>query len=146
MPPLLPLRTAVAVVLAASASITFADDAAPAAETIGSYQRSIEAIERDGGALDHRLSENFLSMGLAYRANGDLAAAIDAFRQALHVNRIDKGLHHLVHVPIVDLLIDAYADQGDWHAVDQQQRFRHWLHKREVATNSEEYVLSLIHI
>jgi tetratricopeptide (TPR) repeat protein len=135
-----PIRTAVAVVLAASASAALADDPTPASEAIGSYQRSIDAIERDGGALDRRLSENFLSMGLAYQANGDLDAAIGAFRQALHVNRIDKGLHHLVHVPIVDLLIDAYAQQGDWHAVDQQQRFRHWIHKREVATNSDEYV------
>lgn len=140
MLPMPPLRTTVAVVLAASASITLADDATPVTDAIGSYQRSIDAIERDGGAFDHRLAENFLSMGLAYRANGDVDAAIDAFRQALHVNRIDKGLHHLVHVPIVDLLIDAYASQGDWHAVDQQQRFRHWIHKREVATDSDEYV------
>lgn len=140
MPALFPIRTTVAFVLAGTAYAALADDATAATDAIGSYQRSIDAIERDGGALDHRLSESFLSMGLAYRANGDFDAAIDSFRQALHVNRIDKGLHHLVHVPIVDLLIDAYAHQGDWHAVDQQQRFRHWIHKREVATNSDAYV------
>jgi tetratricopeptide (TPR) repeat protein len=135
-------RTAVAVVLAASACVTLADEATPAMVDVAPYQRSIDAIERDGGALDHRLSEHFLSMGLAYRANGDMDAAIDAFRQALHVNRINKGLHHLVHVPVVDLLIDTYVQQGDWQAVDRQQRFRYWIHKREVATNSDEYVRS----
>ena len=144
MPPMLPLRTAVAVMLAASAGSTLADDAPQASAAVGAWQRSIDAIERDGGALDHRLSEHFLSMGLAHRANGDLDAAIDAFRQALHVNRINKGLHHLVHVPIVDLLIEAYANQGDWQAVDQQHRFRHWIHKREAAQNSDRFVDSAI--
>lgn len=140
MLPMLPILISVAIALATLPGSVFADAASAPGDVIGSYQQNIDAIERDGGALDHRLAENFLSIGLAYRANGELDAAIDAFRQALHVNRIDKGLHHLVHVPIVDLLIDAYASQGDWHAVDQQQRFRHWIHKRERAANADEYV------
>lgn len=106
------------------------------------YERNIELIERDGGALDQRLSEQFLSMGLAHRANGDLDAALEAFRQALHVNRINKGLHDLVHIPIVDLLIETYARKGDWQAVDQQHRFRYWIHRREVDRHSDEFVRS----
>lgn len=136
------VHTAIAAALVLPAWLAQGAEMAPATIDVVPYQRSIAAIEREGGALDQRLSESFLGMGLAYRANGDLDAAIDAFRQALHVNRINKGLHHLVHVPIVDLLIDTYVKKGDWHAVDQQHRFRHWIHRRELATNSDEFVES----
>jgi len=106
---------------------------------IAPFERNIATIERDGGALDDRLSEQYLSMGLAYRANGDTANAIEAFQQALHVNRINKGLHHLVHVPIVDLLIACYADYGDWKAVDRFQRFRYWIYRREADGAADEF-------
>lgn len=104
------------------------------------FEQSIATIERDHGALDHRLSEHLLGLGLAYRANGDFDNAAAAFQQALHVNRINKGLHNLVHVPIVDLLIESYARLGDWQAVEQQHRYRYWIHRREVDANSDDFV------
>ncbi len=104
------------------------------------FRASINHIEREHGALDYRLAEHFLSLGLAHRANGDVENAVAAFRQALHINRINKGLHHLMHVPIVDLLIDAYAQLQDWEAVERQHRYRYWIHRREVAENSDQFV------
>ncbi|MFP6681565.1 MAG: hypothetical protein VCB07_05135, partial [Gammaproteobacteria bacterium] len=104
------------------------------------FRANINQIERDHGALDYRLAEHFLSLGLAHRANGDVANAVATFRQALHINRINKGLHHLMHVPIVDLLIDAYAQLQDWEAVERQHRYRYWIHRREVDKNSDQFV------
>ncbi len=104
------------------------------------FETHIELIERDGGALDQRLAEHFLGLGLAHRENGDLDDALDAFERALHVNRINKGLHHLVHVPIIDLLIETAAAKGDWHTVDRHQRLRYWIHRRERDGHSDEYI------
>ena len=104
------------------------------------FRASINKIEREHGALDYRLAEHFLSLGLAHRANGDVENAVATFRQALHINRINKGLHHLMHVPIVDLLIDTYAQLEDWDAVERQHRYRYWIHRREVRENSDQFV------
>jgi len=133
------LQTIAAVLLTSSAATARAEQG-PSEIDVSPYERNIATIERDGGALDYRLSEQFLSVGLAYRANGETGEAIEAFQQALHVNRINKGLHHLVHIPIVDLLIETYATVGDWQAVDQHQRFRFWIHRREVDAHSDEFV------
>jgi len=117
-----------------------ADDGGDAmAIDIAPFQQSIAAIEREHGGVDYRLAEHFLSLGLAYRANGDMDNAVEAFEQALHVNRINKGLHHLVHVPIVDLLIESYSRRGDWQAVEQQHRYRYWIYRREVEASSAEF-------
>ncbi len=104
------------------------------------YRQNITAIESEHGALDYRLAEHFLSLGLAYRANDEPEQAVAALRQALHVNRINKGLHHLMHVPIVDLLIETNAGLSDWPAVEQQHRYRYWIHRREVDANSDDFV------
>lgn len=104
------------------------------------FRQSIATVESEHGALDYRLAEHFLSLGLAYRANGEPEQAVAALRQALHVNRINKGLHHLMHVPIVDLLIDSNAKLSDWAAVERQHRYRYWIHRREVDENSDEFV------
>lgn len=108
--------------------------------SIAPFRENIAMIERQHGAMDYRLSELFLGLGLAYRANGDSDSAIAALRQALHVNRVNKGLHDLVHIPIVDLLIDAYAERRDWEEVERQQRYRYWIHRRELESNSDDFV------
>ncbi len=107
---------------------------------VAPFVQSIADIERRHGAVDHRLSEHFLGLGLAHRANGNTDDAASAFRQALHVNRVNKGLHHLVHVPIVDLLIESYAALGDWKAVERQHRYRYWIHRRETDAGSNDFV------
>ena len=113
---------------------------APTEIGITQFHQSINALESTHGALDYRLAEQFLSLGLAHRANGEQTEAVAALRQALHVNRINKGLHHLMHVPIVDLLIDSYANLENWTAVERQHRYRYWIHRRELDENSDEFV------
>lgn len=106
---------------------------------INPFKNNIAEVERESGALDHRLAEQYLGMGLALQANGNFAEAIAAFQQALHINRINTGLHHLVHLPIIDLLVDAHAERGDWTDVDQYERLRYWMVRRELDLNAPEY-------
>ncbi|TDJ69459.1 MAG: energy transducer TonB [Proteobacteria bacterium] len=135
-------RFALLTVLAPSAAGAVGEfsDATSSSNVTALFLQQIAVIETAHGALDHRLSEHFLGLGLAHRANGDAENAAAAFRQALHINRINKGLHNLVHVPIVDLLIESSARLGDWHAVEQQHRYRYWIHRREVAMSSDEFI------
>ena len=104
------------------------------------FRHRITTLESKYGALDHRLAEKFLSLGLAYRVNGELYQAISALRQALHISRINKGLHHLMHVPIVDLILDSHTKLSDWAAVERQHRYRYWIHRREVDKNSDDFI------
>ena len=107
---------------------------------VAPFRHRIAAIESEYGALDHRLAEKFLSLGLAHRVNGELHHAISALRQALHISRINKGLHHLMHVPIVDLLVDSNTKLFDWAAVERHHRYRYWIHRREVDKNSDDFI------
>ena len=75
--------------LAAGAPPLAAADGDPVADSSSSinlapFHQRIRTIERESGALDYRLAEHFLSLGLAYRANGDLDDAVNALEFSGH--------------------------------------------------------------
>ncbi len=133
-----------ALLLGGAPPLAYANSGSPRATSpdvdVAPFVRSIAEVERKHGAVDHRLSEYFLGLGLAHRANGNPNDAASAFQQALHINRINKGLHHLVHVPIVDLLIGSYTALGNGKALEQQHRYRYWIHRRERKTNADDFI------
>ena len=69
-----------------------------------SYRDAIAQAERELGAQHYAVVEPAVGLGLNLQRNNQHADAIDALERALHVNRINKGLHHLDHIPIVDMI------------------------------------------
>lgn len=87
-------------------------------ESISQYNTSVEAIEARGGVWDRSLVEELASMGLLQQQQGYHEEAIATFDRAIHVNRINSGLHTLEQIPVVEQLIQSYLSLGDWQNAD----------------------------
>ena len=103
----------------------------------GTYQQAIESIEKERGAHDFALVEPAIGLGVNYQLQNQHDKAIEAFKQALHVNRINRGLHDLDHIPIIDLIAHSQMRLGDWEGAEQQQRLRFWIYQREIETSTD---------
>ena len=118
----------------------------------GTYQQAIENIQKERGAHDFALVEPAIGLGVNYQRQNQHEKAIEAFKQALHVNRINRGLHDLDHIPIIDLISHSQTRLGDWQGAEQQQRFRFWIYQREIETRDEmspellnDYIDAVLH-
>ena len=98
------------------------------------YRAAVAAVEKQHGAHNFAIVEPAIGLGLNLQQQNQHADAITALKRALHVNRINRGLHDLDHVPIIDLIAHSHMTLGDWAGAEQQQMLRFWIHQREVET------------
>ena len=94
------------------------------------YNQTIVAIEQDGGAWDQALTEELTALGTLQQQEGAHPLAIDTLSRAMHINRINEGLHTLGQVPVVERMIDSYAALGDWPSVDLYQNYLYFVQQK----------------
>jgi tetratricopeptide (TPR) repeat protein len=94
------------------------------------HMGEIERLEAELGPFDYRLSEASQSMGNALFEGGAYAEAITHFERALHVTRINNGLHSEDQIPLLEKLIDCNISIENWTEVDSKFRYLHFLYTR----------------
>lgn len=99
-------------------------------DVINSYQSSVEGIELDGGAWDRGLVEELSALGVLQQEQGNHVAAIEIFDRAIHVNRINSGLHTLEQIPFVEKLIESHLALGDWNQADIYNDYLFYIQQR----------------
>jgi len=105
---------------AADSTPPMAADHGPAdAAEAGDYRAQIDALER-GGPYAHALSESLAGLAQWHRERGELAQALRNYRRALHVVRINDGLHSEMQVPLVRAELDLYRESGELGALDER--------------------------
>ena len=97
------------------------------AQVISDYGDAIARIELDGGAWDRSLVEELSALGSLQQQQGDHPGALETLTRAMHVNRINDGLHTLNQVPVVEQMIDSYMALGDWENVDLYQNYLYFV-------------------
>ncbi len=105
-------------------------DAQQRVRVMRNYEGNIAAIERDGGAWDRLLTEELSALGALQQQEGAHTQAIDTLGRAMHINRINEGLHTLGQVPLVERIIDSYAALGDWSNVDLYQNYLYFVQQK----------------
>jgi hypothetical protein len=98
--------------------------------SISDYQNNIAQLEISAGPHDNALLKPLLSMGILQNENGQFSYAEETLKRALQIHRINKGLHDLSQLPILDLIISNNISQQNWKAVNNNYHLYHWLHKR----------------
>jgi tetratricopeptide (TPR) repeat protein len=84
------------------------------------YLRQMAALEDQGGPYADALAEPLASLGRHYRLRGDLENAQRVYRRALHVVRVNDGLHSRRQLPILRELLQLYRDAGDMTSLDER--------------------------
>lgn len=108
------------------------------------YDSAISAIEADGGAWDQALTEELSALGRLQQQEGNHPAALETLSRAMHINRINQGLHTLTQVPLVEAMIDSYMAQGNWAKVDLYQNYLYFV-QQKVYGSEDPRLIPVLH-
>lgn len=132
------------IVRPAALAATFLAAAAPAAQdgpaTIADYRAEIARIEAEQGPIAAALSESLLAVAELLAEEGRFQEAGEYLRRALHVRRVNEGLHRLEHADLVELIIANDHLQGDTEALDRDYHFLYWLYRRNFGEDDPRLV------
>lgn len=110
--------------------------AAPDADAgIDVFEEYVTRLEISGGPYNPLLAEALGGLGRAQRDAGLLAAAVKSLERALHVARVNEGLHNAAHIPLLESLLDAHGALGDAAAVDRDYQQIYWIRMRNAGAD-----------
>ncbi|MGI9250110.1 MAG: hypothetical protein ACR2PR_02785 [Pseudohongiellaceae bacterium] len=110
-------------------------------QAISRYIAEVEAIEvKSGGAWAGTLPERLLAMGILQQLQGNHHGAVQTFGRAVHVSRINSGLHAQDQIPAVEKLIESYIALGDWGNADQYYNYLYYVQERTYGINDPRIV------
>ncbi len=104
--------------------------ASAASYSVNDYQNNIDQLEISAGPHNVALIEPLLSLGIMHNENQQYFHAEESLKRALHIHRINTGLHDLSQLPILDLIISNNINQQNWKATNKNYHLYHWLHRR----------------
>ncbi len=84
------------------------------------YQRQLDGFESIGGPYAQNLSEPLMGLGRYYANKGEYERAVQLFRRALHIVRLNDGLYSEQQAPFVRELLDTIRLSGDLEALDDR--------------------------
>ena len=104
-------------------------------QDIKKYQEAILETERTSGAYGAKLWEQLVGLATAQQNAGRYQAGVASLNQALHINRVNHGLHNIEQEPIINLLIKNNTALKDWKALEQNYQYLYWLYRRVYGEN-----------
>jgi len=91
---------------------------------------SVKGLQADFGPYDYRLLEPLDDQGELQQRMGDHEGAVRTFKQALHLTRINNGLHHESQIDVLDKLIASERVLRNWQDVDNHYAYMQHLYQR----------------
>ncbi len=104
------------------------------------YQEKISTLESQQGAYHSELSKTLVEMGQWYRTQGDHLKAVGAFERALHISKVNKGMHNPAQVEFVELLIESFSTLRDWQSLGDNLHYLLWIHRRNYNAEDDRLV------
>jgi tetratricopeptide (TPR) repeat protein len=94
--------------------------------------------ENQVGAYSAELVPELRELGAALFADGQYPDAIDTYRRAIHLLRVNEGLYTPSQTGMVEQLIEAYYEIGDFIAADDQQQYLFRVRKKHLKPGDPE--------
>lgn len=102
------------------------------------YFAAIGILENVESGLSEKLIKPLRGVGDTYMATERADLALPAYDRALHLTHVNEGPHSLDQVEILDALMEANVQLGDFDTALAVIDRMHALHARQFATDSEE--------
>jgi len=109
-----------------------------------SYEDEVMELESSQGVYAPALGENLSSLGLIYQQLGDYDQAIDHYKRAMHIKRVNGGLQGLGQISILEKIIEINIHIKDWESLDQNYDQVLWVYRRNYAED-DPYLLSQVY-
>ncbi len=122
--------SATLITLCLTAAPTWAKNAAFDSPATQQYRAAIEELEAIEGAYGSSLSQSLLGLGEALQEQDAHEEAVEVFKRAMHVTRINEGLYNLDQVPILEKIIESYIAEENWEDANDRHQYLFWLHRR----------------
>ncbi len=97
---------------------------------IQQFTEAIADSETMAGAWDGSLVEQLTALGALQLRQGDYLGSIETHDRAMHVQRINTGLHSIDQTPLVGKIIESYEALGDWPRVDVYQNYLFFIQQK----------------
>lgn len=111
-------------------------DASILATQLGNHLAQIENTEAEHGPYSDLLGESLLNLGNLYHQDGQFEQALDSYKRALHIEKINAGLYSLGQINILSKVIDSHMALGHWKAVGEKQNYLAWIYRRQAHLDS----------
>ena len=92
--------------------------------------QEIQRLEGELGLYHPSLIESYDDLARFYQENGDYQQAVEMYRQAFQLARINTGLNSEQQLPYIDQVIDGSLALNDWQQVDDMHALRYYLKNR----------------
>lgn len=99
-------------------------------EAIDNYNAVIAELEGEGGVWNSDLIEELYSLGTLLQQQGSHEEAIKLFDRAVHINRINLGLHAVEQVPAIESKIQSYLALNQWQDADLTFEYLYYIQRR----------------
>lgn len=103
--------------------------------SIEKYRERVNQLQAEHGAYHAQLSEALLSLGLSLSALENHVEAAESFRTALHISRVNHGLHSMEQLPYLELLIQENSSINNQEELYKNYHYLYWLYKRNYGDN-----------
>ena len=109
-----------------------------------SYQFYITDLESRMGPYAQGLSEQLLGLGSVYQDQGLHTEAIDLFKRAVHIARINGGLYAPEQIPLLQREIRSLVAVGDFETADERQYYLYRVQARVYGAQSEQMSVAML--
>ncbi len=109
-------------------------------EAIDNYNAVIADLEGEGGVWNSDLVEELYSLGTLMQQQGSHEEAIKIFDRAVHINRINLGLHAIEQVPAVESKIQSYLALNQWQDADLTFEYLYYIQRRAYGTSDPRLI------
>ena len=113
-------------------------------QDIDRHQLEIDDFSARHGPFDPQLAELLSARGLSLQHSGNHAGAIEAFKRALHINRVNHGLYSFQQEAVIRYLITSLNLLGAYEEVGHFHQQLTQLHNRQLANNPSEELVPLL--
>lgn len=90
----------------------------------------------DHGQWDMRNVVVLTELASVHKALGNFQRAIGIYQEAVHLNRVNQGLHDVTQVEILEDLSDVHTQLGDFEAANQLQEYAFYVLERTYGRGS----------
>ncbi|MBE9539547.1 MAG: hypothetical protein IMF06_10720 [Proteobacteria bacterium] len=112
----------------------------PSAEDQSAYEKQMDGAEMSGGPYSSGLTDPLLGMGHYHRKRGSVDDALETYKRALHLVRINDGLYSEQQLPILREIMDIYRLLGDYQSLDETYQYYYRLRNIDKMPHTQEWL------